>query len=467
MRWSIRNQILIPLLAIQAVAVTAATVTMATLAVRRSEREIIGRLNDVVDTLSHGNFPYTESVLNRMRGLSGAHFIVGDAGGKVLHTTLPRVEGLPAALRNLPNAGHIGSLRDSPAVLLERTPYFAMSVQTQNGPPGDSLFILYPRTSLQQARWEAVMPSVSLGTASLGVMMVVTSWIANHISGRIRRVQRQVARIADGDFHEVDPGGRGDEVADLTRSINRMSAQLNGMQQTIHQSERARLLAQLGAGLAHQLRNSLTGARLSVQLHVKRHPAAADDQTLTVALRQLALTEEQVRGLLSIGRLERRPAEVCELRQVLADVAFLVGPACQHAKVNFTQPAEDAPESIEILADRSGIRAAILNLALNAIEAAGQGGSVAVEIHRQQDEVTIEIVDNGPGPAPELAETLCDAFVTSKPEGVGLGLALARQVAADHGGRLSWSRSGGETRFCLALPNRSGLPAEEAQWVAS
>ena len=466
MRWSIRNQILLPLLGIQAVAVTAATVTTATLAVRRSEREIVSRLSGLVGTLSHGNFPYTESVLERMRGLSGAHFIALDAGGNVLHSSLPRLDRLPASLDGSPPAGHIDSLQQSPAILVDGTPYFAMSVHTQNGPPGHSLFVLYPRTSLQQARWEAAMPSLSLGTASLGLMMLVTSWIANHIAGRLRRVQQQVARIADGDFHELDPGAHRDEVADLTLSINRMCAQLKGMQQTIHDSERARLLAQLGAGLAHQLRNSLTGARLSVQLHVKRHPHAANDQTLTVALRQLALTEEQVKGLLSIGRVEQQPAEVCELRQVLDDVAFLVSPACQHASVRFTQPADQDPGSIEVLADRSGLRAAILNLALNAIDAAGQGGSVAVEIHRQEHEVTVDVVDSGPGPPPELAETLCEAFVTGKPEGVGLGLALARQVAADHGGRLSWSRSDGQTRFRLALPRHCALP-KGAEWAAS
>jgi signal transduction histidine kinase len=466
MRWSIRNQILIPLLGIQAVAVTAATVTTATLAVRRSEREIVNRLSGLVDTLSHGNFPYTESVLERMRGLSGAHFIALDAGGNVLHSSLPRLDRLPASLDGSPPAWHIDSLQQSPAILVGGTPYFAMSVQTQNGPPGHSLFVLYPRTSLQQARWEAAMPSLFLGTASLGLMMLVTSWIANRISGRLRRVQRQVARIADGDFRELDPGARADEVADLTLSINRMCAQLKGMQQTIHDSERARLLAQLGAGLAHQLRNSLTGARLSVQLHVKRHPDAANDQTLTMALRQLALTEEQVRGLLSIGRVEHQPAEVCELRHLLEDVAFLVSPACQHARVRFTQSGDQEPGSIEVLADRSGLRAAILNLALNAIDAAGQGGSVAVEIHRQEHEVTVEVVDSGPGPPPELADTLCDPFVTGKPEGVGLGLALARQVAADHGGRLSFSRSDGQTRFRLALPRHCAL-SKGALWPAS
>lgn len=467
MRSSIRNQILIPLLSIQAVTVTAATVTMATLAVRRSEREIISRINDVADTLTHGNFPYNESVLNRMRGLSGAHFVVIDSAGNVLHTSLQQLTSLPAALRQLPRSADVESLQQAPAILLGRTPYFATSVQTRNRPPGDSLFILYPRTSLQQARWEAVMPSLLLGTGSLGMMMLVTSWIANHISRRIRQVQRQVARIAAGDFHQVEPVGREDEVADLALSVNRMCAQLKEMQQTIHRSELARLLAQLGAGLAHQLRNSLTGAKLSVQLHAKRHPDAAADQTLSVALRQLALTEEHVRGLLSIGRVEQVPPEVCELRQVLDDVAFLVSPACQHAKVAFIHPADvSPPESVEVFADRSGLRAAILNLALNAIEAAGQGGSVAIELHRRDHEVTVEVVDNGAGPPPELAETLCDPFITTKPEGVGLGLALARQVAVDYGGQLSWSRSHGETRFRLALPRHRAL-SKGAEWAAS
>jgi signal transduction histidine kinase len=466
MRWSIRNQILIPLLLIQAAAVTAVTVTMATLAVKRSEREIIGRLNGVVDTLMHGNFPYTESVLARMRGLSGAHFIVAGTDGIVVHTSQPTLEKLPDSLRKLPHIGNIRSLQESTAIIVDGIPYLAVSVRAQSGPPGDSLFILYPRTSLQQARREAVMPSLLLGTGSLGVMILLTSLIAHQISARIRRVQLQVARIAAGDFQELDLKERDDEVADLTSSINRMCAQLKEMQKTIQHSERARLLAQLAAGLAHQLRNSLTGARLSVQLHAKRHPAPAGDETLTVALRQLALTEEQVKGLLSVGRVERQPAEVCELRQVLSDVAFLVGPACQHGKVTLTEPAQNGADSIDLLADKAGLRAAILNLTLNAIEAAGRGGSVGLEVHRREDEVTVEIVDNGPGPPTELAQTLCDPFVTGKTEGVGLGLAVARQVAADHGGQLSWSRSDGETRFRLTLPQRNA-PPKGAKWAVS
>jgi signal transduction histidine kinase len=458
MRSSIRNQILIPLIGIQAVAVTAATVTVATLAATRTEREIISRLNDVLDTLGHGNFPFTASVLARLRGLSGAHFIVAQQNGEIMETSLSNLDRLPDSLRSVPQATQVKSLDEYPAVLLDGIPYFAVSVPVRAGPRAGSLVVLYPETSLRQARREAVMPSLLLGFGSLGVMVLVSGLIAQRISARIRRVQRQVARIAAGDFHELEIGGRPDEVGDLTISINRMCSQLKGMRQMIHDSERARLLAQLAAGLAHQLRNSLTGARMSIQLHARRHPAPSGDETLSVALRQLELTEEQVKGLLSAGRLEARPPEICDLGQLLEEVARLVDPACQHARVtlNRERNSERQGVPVDVLADRSSLRAAILNLTLNAIDAAGQGGTVRLAAHHHGDQVAVDVVDDGPGPPPGLAETLCEAFVTSKPEGVGLGLMLAQQVATDHGGCLSWIRAGGETRFSLSFPRANG-----------
>ena len=456
MRWSIRNQILIPLIGIQAVAVTVAALVMATLAARRSEREIIGRLNDVLGTLGHGNFPYTGSVLARMHGLSGAHFIVRGDDGRVMEASLREIADLPASLKAVPAAGHVDSLAESPSVAVGGTRYFAASVRSPGGLRGGSLVVLYPETAWRQARREAAMPALLLGVAALATMVVVTSVIAHRMSRRIRRVQRHVAGIAAGEFRQLEPGDRRDEVADLVASINQMCSQLEGMRQTIEQSERSRLMAQLAAGLAHQLRNSLTGARMSIQLHMKRQPAQPGDETLAVALRQLTLTEEQVKGLLAAGRLERSLPELFDMRQLVADVAGLVDPACQHARVAFAQPRPDENAPLDIKADRSSLRAAVLNLTLNAIEAAGQGGTVSLEAFARDREVSIEVVDSGPGPPAELAGELFEPFVTSKKEGVGLGLALARQVAVDHGGQLSWTRAAGATRFRLTLPRANG-----------
>jgi signal transduction histidine kinase len=197
---------------------------------------------------------------------------------------------------------------------------------------------------------------------------------------------------------------------------------------------------------------------MSVQLHAKRFPPQPGDHSLDVALRQLAMTEEQVKGLLSLGRVERQPRALCRLDRLFAEVALLVSPACDHVRVQLRHHAGDDP--IDVVADEVGLRAAVLNLTLNAIEAAGPGGQVELATSTHNGEVIIAVSDTGPGPPLALAETLLGPFVTSKPEGVGLGLALAHRVAVEHGGQLSWSRAGGQTHFRLALPNPNGTPEE-------
>ncbi len=452
MYFSIKNRILIPLIAIQSIATIASAIATANLAARRGEREVVDRLDRMADALGTANFPHTADVLSKMRGLSGAHFVAYATDGRAIDSSLPGAGDLPASLRSAPaaSAAWQGSLGDSPRAVVAGVSYLSLPLRSSTSPSGSSLLVLYPETSWRQGRWEAAMPPLMLGALSLGGMAVVTGWIAHRVGLRIRRVERQVARIAEGDFRPVEPGRGRDEVHDLSRSINRMSVQLLDLRGTVERSERTRLLAQFAAGLAHQIRNSLTGARLSVQLHARRHPSPDGNRGLDVALRQLALTEEQVKGLLSLGRVEPRPSERCDLRRLIAEVALLVEPSCQHARVAFREPPPGPP--VEVFADASGLRSATLNLALNAIEAAGPGGRVALAIRDEPGRATIEVVDTGPGPPPEIGESLWDPFVTGKPEGVGLGLAIARQVAIEHGGRLDWSRAGGATRFALTLP---------------
>jgi signal transduction histidine kinase len=453
MHWSIRSQILVPLIAIQVIAVTAATVTTATLAARRTEREIIDRLHDVVATLERGNIPHTASVFRKMRGLSGAHFVTGTREGQLAETSLPALTEFPASLRALAPTSRISSLWEITPVLVAGTRYFAVRAFAPLEPQSGPLVVLYPESSWRLARREAALPPLLVGAGSLGAMILATSWIAARISSRVGRVNEQVSAIAAGDFRELEVHNGRDEVDELMLSINRMCGQLKEMRQRIHRSERASLLAQLAAGLAHQLRNSLTGARMSIQLHTQRYPPPKDDRTLEVALRQLELTEEQVRGLLAAGRVEQRAVEICDAHSIIDEVAVLVDSTCQHAKVTFAHGAVNGAGSLTFFGDRSTLRAAILNLTLNAIEAAGQGGTVGVKAHADGELILIDVVDDGAGPPDELAEKLCEPFLSSKAEGVGLGLALAQQVAVEHGGRLSWQRVGDNTCFRLALPH--------------
>jgi signal transduction histidine kinase len=316
-----------------------------------------------------------------------------------------------------------------------------------------TLIVLYPEQSLRQARWEAALPPLAVGAATILLMVLLSAWLAQRLSRRIQSVQTQVAAIAGGEFIEIETGQRQDEIRELATSVNAMSRQLRQMQQTIRQAERSRLLGQLAGGLAHQLRNAVTGARLAVQLHLRRCAGKHEgDDSLTVALRQLSLTEEQIKGFLSLGRQEQKPAEPCDLGKLIAEIAVLLGPTCEHAQVRF---AHDAPTGLpSIVADLQGLRGAVLNLTLNAIEAAGPGGEVHLRVSEQAfaNALLIEVRDNGPGPPSELAEALGEPFVTGKAEGVGLGLALARQVAIDHGGMLTWERESKRTCFRITIP---------------
>src|SRR5262245_60124113 len=89
MWWPIRNQILVPFTAVLLVAVMLTAVTAAIDAARRSERVTAAQLNQVIDTLGQSNFPYSENVLDKMRGLSGAEFVVFDDSGRAVLSTLP------------------------------------------------------------------------------------------------------------------------------------------------------------------------------------------------------------------------------------------------------------------------------------------------------------------------------------------------------------------------------------------
>jgi signal transduction histidine kinase len=390
-----------------------------------------------------------------MHGLSGAQFVAYGPDGQ------PAASSDPVFLRQAPALGAVSGLGkerlvrlgDAPTVAVNGQAYLAVVIGSQSPTSGSTLLVLYPESSWREARWESAQVPLFLGAGALALMTAATIWIAHRISGRIHRLEHQVARIAEGDFRELDLSPHHDEVQDLERSINLMCAQLRQMRQTIGQAERTHVLAQFAAGLAHQLRNALTGARLSIQLHLKRCAAARTDPSISVALRQLTLTEEQVRGLLALGRVEQCPPRLSDLVRLLHDVATLLGPTAQHGRVALDLSARQDAASVPM--DESSLRAALLNLALNAIEAAGPGGSVRLELLEEEHQLIVEVSDTGPGPSEALGETLFDPFVTTKPEGVGLGLALARHVAEAHHGSLTWLRDGAWTRFRLSLPRDS------------
>jgi signal transduction histidine kinase len=283
----------------------------------------------------------------------------------------------------------------------------------------------------------------------LVVVAVLATAIARRMSRPILELRQQLGRLVRGDFQPLAVPARNDELSDLVHSANSLGEQLDEMQRVIKRSERLSLLGQLSGGLAHQLRNSVTGARIAMQLH-QRHCRGMDDESLDVALRQLSLTESHLQRFLSIGRPSAPQQADCDVSQVVAEVATLVSPACKHQRVTFELPIP-AEGEVTLLADAEQLRQMVTNLVINAIEAAAPGGWVRIELAETLASVQLKVLDSGSGPSAEVVDRLFEPFVTGKPEGIGLGLPVVRQIAAAHGGAVRLC-AGRPTCFEVTLP---------------
>ncbi len=279
-------------------------------------------------------------------------------------------------------------------------------------------------------------------------MALLASAIAGRLSRPIVELRWQVGRITHGDFQPLPPPPHDDELRDLTRSVNALAGQLDEMQRVVKRSERLTLLGQLSGGLAHHLRNDVTGARIAVQLH-QRHCRHVDQESLAVALRQLTLTEQHLQRFLAAGRPQTPCRIACDLHALIDELVQLVGPACRHRRVELLVDATDA--AVSLPADEEQLRHLLLNLVLNAVEAVAPGGQVRIVSRVSDHDVTVEIHDTGPGPPPAVADRLFEPFSTGKPEGIGLGLTVARQIAEAHGGSLHFSDTA-DTCFTVTLP---------------
>ena len=156
--------------------------------------------------------------------------------------------------------------------------------------------------------------------------------------------------------------------------------------------------------------------------------------------------DANLRRFIDLGRDEERKKSPCSLKVILTEVLSLLKPQCDHIGIDLQE--EWLSKEFLLEGDPAQLADLFLNLLGNAMEAAGPGGKVRLSVLPQ----VIEIRDSGPGPKPEIAAKLFEPFVTGKPEGIGLGLAVAKQAAENHGGSIDWRRGEGETIFRVQLP---------------
>lgn len=317
----------------------------------------------------------------------------------------------------------------------------------------------------------ALAPLFRLRDATLaGVVVLVALIVATGVlaSGSVTRPLRELAAAARrfgtaGAYEPVRASGGG-EVADLVEAFDRMAEDLKRSRVEIdqlHQSEmeRAQQLATVGelaSGVAHEIRNPLTGVHGAIDLALRRPlDEASARPLLEEAQRQLTRIENTTTQLL---RYARPP----ELRQILVDANELaeravrvVEPQGERSGIGFILEPSDG--ALRVLADPELIVQVLVNLLLNAVDVTPRGGTVRVWIAHHAPDAWIAVRDTGPGIAHDERERIFRPFFTTKGQGTGLGLSISRQIVMRHQGSLRVEDTpGGGATFLVALPVATG-----------
>ena len=471
-RSSLRRQLVLPVVGLLLAGVLANVAFASWLAARRAADVARLRERQVVETLATSRVTLTLPVLETLARLTDSRFVVWNPVDGSLGTTT-----LDSGERDELSAAGVALALERGTTTLGGQAFRVATVRSGSVRP-ETVVVLTPRRSLVALALESAWPQLAVAAITLAFLVPATLAATGRLSRRIGAVERRVAAIAAGDFGTggIDEGQDGtrpapvdDEIGRLNRGVERMSGQLGQLRARLLAGERERLLGQLAAGFAHELRNAVTGARLAIDLHRSRCQVSSTDGSLAVAIKQLAVVEEEVRGLLALGKRTESAPEPLTIDSLFAEVADLVSPRCQHGGT--TLDVEE-PTGISLVARRDSLRAALLNLVVNAIDAAGRGGTVRLEARASGNDVRLSVTDTGPGPPEHLQATIAEPFVTGKPEGIGLGLAIVTAVAEEHGGGLEWGRADDRTRFTIVLPagavspTAPGSPAHRSKATA-
>lgn len=288
--------------------------------------------------------------------------------------------------------------------------------------------------------------------------------IARRVSRPLEKLTEAAEKVGQGQFEVSVESTSGDEIGALSRSFNRMTdelrerdAKLAGANAALVQSEKLAAFGQLGAGIAHEVKNPLAGILGYTQLALRK----LDDDSpirknLTVIETETRRCTEIISNLLQFARQESGKMEPTDINAVVDAALQIVDHQLGVNNVRISKELAANLPSCEVNANQ--LQQAIMNFAINAQQAMGsEGGSLVLRTRLgDADKVIIEVEDDGPGVPDDVRGKIFEPFFSTKPagQGTGLGLSVTYGIIKDHGGEV-WVEDvpGGGARFVVSLPS--------------
>jgi PAS domain S-box-containing protein len=276
----------------------------------------------------------------------------------------------------------------------------------------------------------------------------------------LREAVEMAIRTKSGKYRDVRwqfayaPSDADDEVVlfaigqDMTEELAR--------QEKTRQHEKLAAVGTLAAGLAHEIRNPLNGARLHLSFLER---ALTEDGPREEMFEAIRVVDDEIKRLASLvsdfldfARPRPPTLKACSARSICDRVLALVSPKAKDALVDIALdfPSRDAM----LLVDAAKIEQVLLNVLGNALESlagAKKGGNVTLRVRRHPRSIVFAIEDDGPGLSSADAP-IFDPFFSTKPQGTGLGLAITHRIVTDHRGDITVESRPGRTSFFVTLP---------------
>ena len=351
------------------------------------------------------------------------------AAGRIV-SALERLVGLEIAVgrpRNWPE----GAFR-----VLERTPKQRSFPDRQPAPA--RYYMAAREVDIAARTGEFLRPIIWTGAVGLLVAAILGLRVARAIARPVKALADEARQFAAGEEVSVTRDGPG-EIGELQESFAHMLVTIREGAEKLRESERFAALGRLAGGIAHELRNPLTAIRMAVETATDK-----DNEARKIAVAEIERLDRTLREMLDYVRPRKPRLADVALPELCNDVCSLLGPQCEHLGVALEV---DAAEGDIVRADKDRLIQALLNLVLNAAQAQPRGGVVRLVARGR----VIAVEDEGPGIPDEVRESLLQPFVTTKEAGIGLGLAVVKQVADEHGAELKFQTSAQGTTFTLTL----------------
>ncbi len=294
-----------------------------------------------------------------------------------------------------------------------------------------------------------------LMAATLAMVLIFALRLVDGLIRPVLRLTDWVGRLADEGFSKKKKlaTARNDEIGELVRAFNDMTMKLEQSYKERDKLSRLAAAGELAATLAHEIKNPLNAISGAASYIGENFKGGLISEFLKIINVEALRISKLSSALLNFSKPMHPDFRRCDLNVVVAETLALLDTEFREKKVSLEADLDRSLPPSRL--DAGQIKQVLINLLTNALDAVEDGGAVQVETGASGGGVQVSVRDNGKGMNVEVMKNIFNPFFTTKTRGAGIGLAVCKKIANEHGGDILFeSEEGKGSKFELLLPAR-------------